>query len=98
MGFNLGALLKDPRALAIGLSAAGGVFGNKPETQTQTSNTNLSPEQQALLKQLLGLQTNLTQGTDLSGYEASQTSDINHASQLQLQNLQDNLALRGVTG
>jgi len=26
MGFNLGALLKDPRALAIGLSAAGGVL------------------------------------------------------------------------
>lgn len=96
--FNLGALLKNPAALAVALSGAGGAFGNKAETQTQTSNPNLSPEQIALLKQLQDQQTRLSAGTDLTGYESGQTSDINHASQLHLQNLQDNLALRGITG
>lgn len=98
LNLNLGALLKNPAALAVGLSAAGGVFGNKAEKQEQTSSTNLTPEQQALLKQLIDQQTKLSAGTDLTGYEAGQTSDINHASDLHLQNVRDNLALRGITG
>lgn len=98
MAFDFKALLRNPQALAVGLSAAGGVFGNKAETQTQTSTTNLTPEQQALLKQLQEQQTNLSLGTDLSGYEAGQVSDINHSRALQLQKLQETMALHGITG
>jgi hypothetical protein len=98
MPFDFKSLYSNPAALAVGLSAAGGALGNRKETTTQTQNTNLTPEQQLLLKQLMEQQAKLSAGTDLTGYEAGQVSDINKTRALQLQNVQENAALRGITG
>ena len=98
MGFDFKALLSNPAALAIGLSGAGGFLGNRKETTTQTTGTNLTPEQAALLKSIQDQYANLNKDPNLSGYEAGQVSDINHLAALHLQNVQENAAQRGITG
>lgn len=100
MGFDISAILKNPAVIATALAGVGGALGNRAGKQSQKSSqqTNLTPDQQALMARLVTSQTALSADPDLSGYEAGQVSDINRMHQFQMQSLQDNLALRGVTG
>lgn len=102
-----------------GISALGGLLGNRKKTTTSTNantqqynNNNLgqnvsqtttspviTPQHQALLDQIIGKYTDtLFKDPDLSGYQASGISDINHLSALQKQNAEENMAAHGLSG
>lgn len=84
--------------ITTALSALGSAAANKGTKNTQTSSPNLSPEQQALYNRLITQQSSMMGGPDLGGYEASQTSDINHLAELHKKNLMETLAARGISG
>ncbi len=79
-----------------GLSALGGALANRSSTSTTTPN--LSSDQQRLMDMLIAQYTNVSGKTDLTGYQASQTDDINHQAELEKQRLMETLAARGISG
>jgi Chaperone of endosialidase len=70
--------------------------GTTTQQGTSVTNPNISPQLQALLNQIMqqagGLQT-----PNLSGYQAQQTQQINQASNLQSQAVQNIMAARGLS-
>lgn len=63
-----------------------------------SSNPLFNPQAQDLLNILLGQYGNLSQGTDLRGYQAQQMGDIDHLSEIRKKALESNLAMRGIQG
>lgn len=83
--------------LAIsGVSALGGALSNRGQTTSQTPV--MSSDQQRLLDMLISQYTNASQRTNMSGFAATQTDDINHMAELEKRKLQETLAARGITG
>jgi hypothetical protein len=79
-----------------GLSALGGIFGNKKQTQTSMPKVNpaYTPIQQALISSIM---ERLRSPSSLpSGYEAGQIRDINNTYGLAGQNLSNRLTARGL--
>ena len=98
--------------LMMGISGLGGLFGNRQQQQNQNINTsgsqtggytgsttpNLNPQAQGLLDPMISKYMSMLGGTDLSGYQAGGVSDINKMANICNQNIQENLASRGVFG
>ncbi len=95
-------------AVLAGLSGLGGFFANRPQTTTssstasgsQTSTPNFDPASLALRNNLIRnyLQQLQPNNLDLSGYEANSAEAINKNRQLQMQQMREQLAARGITG
>lgn len=70
--------------------------GQQTTQGTSVTNPNISPQLQALLNQIMA-QAGSLQTPDLSGYQAQQTQQINQASNLQSQAVQNIMAARGLS-